>query len=93
MRLREWTCSRGRVAKIMAIIKREHTQAFWMRINYIFGKTIGGSPMSVQVPREGHGDMVDEYTTQATMQEAIWSNIHYKRFYMAEEAPICRGYD
>ncbi len=35
--------------------------------------------------------MVDEYTTQETMQEAIWSNIHYKRFYLAEEAPICCG--
>jgi uncharacterized protein (UPF0332 family) len=35
--------------------------------------------------------MTDEYTTQETMQEAIWSNIHYKQFYLAEEAPICRG--
>jgi len=35
--------------------------------------------------------MADEFTTQETMQEAIWSNIHYKGFYLAEEAPICRG--
>ncbi len=35
--------------------------------------------------------MTDEFTTQDTMQEAIWSNIHYKQFYLAEEAPICRG--
>ena len=23
--------------------------------------------------------------------EAIWDEVHWKRFYMAEEAPICRG--
>ncbi len=29
--------------------------------------------------------------TQANIQEEIWSNIHYKQFYLAEEAPICNG--
>jgi len=29
--------------------------------------------------------------TQKSIHEAIWSNIHYKRFYLAEEAPICQG--
>ena len=63
-------------AKILAIIKQEQDRAFWRKISCTCGKTKGGSPTSVQVPREGQGDMADEFTTQETMQEAIWSNIH-----------------
>ena len=51
----------------------------------------GGSPTSVQVPRNGSEDQVDEHTNQATIHEALWANIHYKRLYLAEEAPICQG--
>jgi hypothetical protein len=51
----------------------------------------GGSPTSVQVPRNGSEDQVDEHTNQATVHEAIWANIHYKILYLAEEAPICQG--
>ncbi len=40
---------------------------------------------------EGPNSSVEEHITQATIQEAIWSNIHYKRFYLAEEAPVCQG--
>jgi hypothetical protein len=46
-------------------------------------------PTSVQV--EGPNSSVEEHVTQATVQEAIWSNIHYKWFYIAEEAPVCQG--
>ena len=77
--------------KILAIIQREHDKSFWQKINYACGKVRGGSPTSVQVPRNGSEDQVDEHTDQATVQEAIWANIHYKRFYLAEEAPICQG--
>ena len=28
---------------------------------------------------------------QEDVQKAIFDNIHYKRFYLAEEAPICKG--
>jgi hypothetical protein len=38
---------------------------------------------------EGPNDSVYEHVTQASVQEAIWSNIHYKWFYLGEEAPIC----
>ena len=51
----------------------------------------GGSPTSVQVPRSGSEDQVDKHTNQATVHEAIWVKIHYKRLYLAEEAPICQG--
>ena len=77
--------------KILAIIQREQDKTFWRKINYTCGKVRGGSPTSVQVPREGNDDNVDEHTTQATVHEAIWANIHYKRLYLAEEAPICQG--
>jgi hypothetical protein len=54
-------------------------------------KIKGKSPTSVQVPRNGREDHIDEYSTQATVHEAIWANIHYKQLYLAEEAPICQG--
>ena len=83
---------RDKVAiKILAIIQREHDKTFWRKINYTCGKVKGGSPTSVQVPRNGSDDQVDEHTNQATVHEAIWANIHYKRLYLAKEAPICQG--
>jgi hypothetical protein len=83
---------RGEAAtKILAIIQREHDKTFWRKINYTCGKVKGGSPTSVQVPRNGSDDQVDEHTNQATVHEAIWANIHYKRLYLAKEAPICQG--
>jgi hypothetical protein len=76
-------------AKILAIIRREQDQAFWLRLNYTCGKVKGGSPTSVQV--EGPNNSVDEHVTKADVENAIWKNIHRKRFYLAEEAPICKG--
>ena len=32
-----------------------------------------------------------EYDTQRLAQEATWKGIHDKRFYLAEQAPICKG--
>jgi hypothetical protein len=75
--------------QILDIIKREHDQSFWRHLNYVCGKTKGGSSTTVQV--EGPNDSVEEHVTQPSIQEAIWSNIHYKHFYLAEEAPICKG--
>ena len=51
----------------------------------------GGSPTLVQVLRNGSDDQVDEHTNQATVHEAIWANIHYKKLNLAEQAPICQG--
>ncbi len=76
-------------AKILAIIKREQDQAFWRRLNYTCGKVKGGSPTSVQV--EEPNDSVDEHVMKADVENAIWKNIHRNRFYLAEEAPICKG--
>jgi hypothetical protein len=35
--------------------------------------------------------MVDEINGKENLHEAIWANIHYKRFYLAEEALLCSG--
>jgi uncharacterized protein (UPF0332 family) len=77
------------VAKILAIIKREQDQAFWRRLNYTCSNVKGGSPTLVQV--EGSNDLVNEHVTKADMENAIWTNINCKRFYLAEEAPTCKG--
>ena len=50
-------------------------------------KQSGGSVRVVQV-EDDEGKVV-EFTTQAEVHEAIWSNIHRRQFYLAEEAPIC----
>jgi hypothetical protein len=34
---------------------------------------------------------VQEYTEKEQLQEAIWNNIHQKRFYPAEEVHLCSG--
>jgi len=73
--------------EILGIIKRERERAFWRQVKYVMKKQSGGSVKVVQVEDE-EGEIV-EFTSQAEVQEAIWSNIHRRRFYLAEEAPIC----
>jgi hypothetical protein len=75
--------------KILAIIKREQDQSFWRRLNYTCGKARTPPPTSVQV--EGPNGTVTEYNTEETVNTAIWTEIHKKRFHLAEEAPVCHG--
>ena len=74
---------------ILAIIRRERDKARWKRLNFAMGKQQGRSVQTVQV-EHAEGAIV-EYTGQEAVQEAIWSNIHQQRFYLAEQAPICAG--
>ena len=53
------------------------------------GKSRGGSVRLAQIERD-RGE-IDEATTQQTMHEAIWDEIHCKQFYLAEQAPIYQG--
>ena len=53
------------------------------------GKSRGRSLRSVQIEQDR--EAIDEATTQQTVNEAIWDEIHRKRFYQAEQAPIFRG--
>ncbi|KAL7540166.1 hypothetical protein ACHAWF_006609, partial [Thalassiosira exigua] len=76
--------------KILQIIQREKDKAFWRRLNFILGKHKRSRGVdSVQVERED--GLVKEYTERADVQRAIWSEVHEKRFYLAEKAPICKG--
>ncbi len=75
--------------QILGIIKREQEQAFWRRLKYMMKKQTGGSVQLVQV--EDENGNIEEFTTQEEVHEAIWSNIHQKHFYLAEEAPICHS--
>lgn len=34
---------------------------------------------------------IQEATTERSVQEVIWDNIHGKRFHLVEQAPICKG--
>ena len=52
-------------------------------------KPKGRSVRIVQNPQEDGG--VTEYDTQRTVENGIWDGIHSKRFYLAEQAPICQG--
>ncbi len=75
--------------KILAIIQREKDRSFWWRLNYALGKKKGGGYFKVQMKREG--GLVEEFTEQDQLHEALWNNIHCKHFYPAEEAPLCSG--
>ena len=74
---------------ILGIIKRERKQAFWRRLKYSMASWKGGSVHLVQV-EDAEGN-VKVLSTQQEVHEAIWSNIHRTRFFLAEEAPICKG--
>ena len=50
------------------------------------GKIRGGSVLSVQIERDRGA--IEEATTQQTVHEAIWDEIHRKPFYQAGQAPI-----
>jgi hypothetical protein len=76
--------------QILAIIKREKDWAFWQRLNYVLGKHIRSrSVWAVQV-EDGAGRLIN-YKTKESVQEAIFTEIHRKRYNLAEEAPICCG--
>jgi hypothetical protein len=74
----------------MEIIRQEKEQARWRRLNYVMSRRKGGSVSKVQV-KESDG-AIREATTQHKVEDAIWNEIHAgKRFYLAEQAPICQG--
>lgn len=77
--------------EILAIIKRERDRSFWRCLNYGMGKARGGSVRRVLVESPGQEGILMEHNTAESIQDAIFSNIHQKRFYLAENAPICSG--
>jgi hypothetical protein len=75
--------------KIGAIIQKERQCLFWQRLNYVTGKKRTSSTTLVQV--EEQSGLVLESTTKETVEEAIFREVHDKRYTMAKEAPICSG--
>ncbi len=75
--------------QILRIIKRERERSFWRRLNRAMAKKSGRSVTRVQVvERDGR---VREATTRREVESTIFGEIHGKRFYLAEQAPICKG--
>jgi hypothetical protein len=54
------------------------------------GKARNGSVRRVLVEDDAEGTLM-EFTTKEAVEEAIFNNIHRKRFYLAETAPACNG--
>ena len=52
---------------------------------------MGGSVRQVLVENEDQEGTLTKHVTQDMVQEAIFDNIHCKRFFLAEMAPICSG--
>ena len=75
--------------EILEMIARERQRDFWRNMKGAMQQQSGGSVQSVQV--ENDNGEVAEHTDQADIEDAIWTNIHRRRFYLAEEAPICQG--
>ncbi len=75
--------------QILALVKQECKCGFWRRVKYVMGTQHGGSVRSVQV--ENEEGTTEVFSTREEVHKAIWSNIHRKRFYLAETAPICNS--
>jgi hypothetical protein len=80
-----------REKEIQAIIQREKDRSFWRRLNYIMGKLHSSSIRRVLVENKDQEGTLTENTTQESVQQAIFDNIHQNRFFLAEAAPICTG--
>ena len=74
--------------EILEIIQREKDRSFWRRINWVMGKARNGSVRRVLVGNEEEGTLI-EHATQEMIEDAIFNNIHRKRFFLAEAAPSC----
>ena len=65
---------------------REKDLLFWRHLNFALGKHIQGrSVCEVQV-EDGNGG-VSEFDTQEGVQNAIFNEVHWKQYNLAEEAP------
>ncbi len=80
-----------RETEILAIIQREKDRSFWCRLNYPMGKLQSGLVCRVLVENEDQEGTLTEYSTRESIQQAIFENIHLRRFCLAEAAPICLG--
>ncbi len=66
--------------QILAIIQLKKDRRFWRQMSYALGKPKGGAWFWVQV--EQRDGTTTEYPGQEELHEAIWDNIHWRRFYL-----------
>ena len=76
--------------EILVIIQWERNRSFWRRLDYVMGKARSGSVRKVLIEDEDSGTLTEQ-ATQESVQQAIFDNIHRKRFYLEEAAPACNG--
>ena len=74
--------------KILQIIQREKDKQLWRRLKYALGKVSGGAVNEVHIQHEGQTLAIK---SRDKLHQAIWDEVHRKRFHLAEEAPICQG--
>ena len=77
--------------RILEILEREKQRSYWRRLNFSMKKPKGRSARVVSEESEAGDGEVTEYEGQTAVEQAIWNGIHNKRFYLAEQAPICQG--
>ena len=75
--------------RILEIISQEKQRSYWRRLNFATSKPKGRS-VRVVSKEIGDGGII-EYEGQSAVEKAIWGEIHNKRFYLGEQAPICKG--
>ena len=75
--------------RILEIIAREKQRSYWRRLNFAVKKPKGRSARIVSEDI-GEGEVI-EHEGKSAVEQAIWNEIHRKRFYLAEQAPICKG--
>jgi hypothetical protein len=65
-------------------------QKFLAETEFCHGKTKEFLCARVLVENEEHGTLT-KYLTQESVQEAIFDNINWKRFFLVEATPACNG--
>ena len=59
-------------------------------MNFSIGRSQRGQSLR-EVQAQGVDGVLTEYNTQEEVQMAIFNKVHWKRYNLAEEAPICSG--
>ncbi len=75
--------------RIGAVIQRKRQHSFWRWLNYVTGKKRTRSAMTVQV--EEQLGLVSESTTKDAVEDAIFTEVHDKKYMLVKEVPICSG--
>jgi hypothetical protein len=64
--------------------------SFWWRLNFALDKHIQGQSIRKVQVEDGTGGIL-EFNTQEGVQNAIFNEVHWKRYNLVKEASICKG--